>query len=56
AHLTDQARIEMSASGVEDIDIAVSEVVKSAKTENREVFLEATLTVEASGRPRIADS
>jgi N-methylhydantoinase A/oxoprolinase/acetone carboxylase beta subunit len=56
AHLTEQARIEMSASGVEDIDIIASHSVKSAKAENREVFLEATLTIEASGRPRIADS
>ncbi len=56
AHLTEQARLEMHASGVEDIDITASHSIRSAKAENREVFLEATLTIEASGRPRIADS
>jgi N-methylhydantoinase A/oxoprolinase/acetone carboxylase beta subunit len=56
SHLTEQARIESRASGVEDIDITSSHTVKSAKAEGHEMFLEATLTVEASGRPRIADS
>jgi len=28
--------------------------LKTAQAEAREVFLEATITVEASGRPRIA--
>jgi N-methylhydantoinase A/oxoprolinase/acetone carboxylase beta subunit len=54
-HLTQQARAEAVASGVEDIDIATSQDIKSAKAENRDVFLEATITVEASGRPRITD-
>jgi len=56
SHLTEQARIETRASGVEDIDIIASQTIKSAKAEGREIFLEATLTIEASGRPRIADS
>ena len=53
-HLGDQARAEATASGVEDIDLTFQRQVKSAKAEAREVFLEATVIAEASGRPRIA--
>jgi N-methylhydantoinase A/oxoprolinase/acetone carboxylase beta subunit len=52
--LRDAALSEARASGVEEIDVTVSRDIKSAKTENRDVFLEATIYVEASGRPRIA--
>lgn len=53
-HLSEQARVEAAASGVEDIDITTTQDIKSAKAENRDVFLEAEIMVEASGRPRIA--
>ena len=46
----DQAR----DSGAADIVTKVSRDVKKAKTEAREIFVEAILTVEASGRPRIS--
>ena len=45
----DQAR----DSGAADIVTKVSRDIKKAKTEAREMFVEAILTVEASGRPRI---
>ena len=42
-------------AGAEDIRIKTNRDIRKATAENREVFLEATITVEASGRPRIAD-
>ncbi|WP_294623959.1 hydantoinase/oxoprolinase family protein [uncultured Roseovarius sp.] len=52
--LEDEARTDAEAAGAEDLHVNVTEDVKSAKAESREVFLEAMITVEASGRPRIA--
>jgi N-methylhydantoinase A/oxoprolinase/acetone carboxylase beta subunit len=52
--LEDEARTDAEAAGAEDVHVNVTEDVKSAKAESREVFLEAAITVEASGRPRIA--
>ena len=46
----DQAR----DSGAADIVTKVSRDIKKAKNEAREMFVEAILTVEASGRPRIS--
>lgn len=48
------ARFEAEASGAEGIQLRVSRDVKSAKAEGREVFIEALISVEATGRPRIA--
>lgn len=48
------ADAEARAAGAGDIQISVAREVKKAKAEAREVFVEATITVEASGRPRIA--
>ena len=42
------------AAGAEEIDMRVTRDIKTAQTEAREVFVEATLTVEAAGRPRVA--
>ncbi len=42
------------AAGAGDIQISVTRDVKKAVAEAREVFIEATVIVEASGRPRIA--
>ncbi|MEO1138258.1 MAG: hydantoinase/oxoprolinase family protein, partial [Pseudomonadota bacterium] len=47
-------RAEAELAGAEDIQISVTRDVKQAEAEAREVFLEAEITVEASGRPRIA--
>ena len=42
------------ASGADDIQVSVTRDIKTSHAEAREVFVEAVLTVEASGRPRIA--
>ncbi|MEP2029381.1 MAG: hydantoinase/oxoprolinase family protein [Paracoccaceae bacterium] len=54
ACLRDAANADARAAGASDIQITVSRDVKKAEAEAREVFVEATVTVEASGRPRIA--
>lgn len=41
-------------AGASDIQITVLRDIKKAEAEAREVFIEAVITVEASGRPRIA--
>ena len=52
--LRKQARAEAEAAGAEDIHIHVTRDIRMAEVEAREVFVEALLTVEASGRPRVA--
>jgi hypothetical protein len=42
------------AAGAEEIDVRVTRDIRTAQTEGREVFIEAILTVEAAGRPRVA--
>src|SRR6056297_1126568 len=54
AALEAEARSEARAAGAEDIHLSATREIKRAQAEAREVFLEATVTVEASGRPRIA--
>jgi hypothetical protein len=49
-----RAKIAAETAGAVDLQITVSRDVRSAGIEGREVFVEAELTVEASGRPRIA--
>ena len=41
-------------AGAVDIQVVVERDVRTAQAEAREVFVEAVLTVEASGRPRVA--
>mgnify|MGYP005988817017 CR=1 FL=1 len=48
------AHREAVQAGAEGIQIAVFRDVKTAQAEAREIFIEAELMVEASGRPRIA--
>lgn len=45
---------DAQAAGAEDIQVSVSREIRTAGVEAREVFVEATLTVEAAGRPRVA--
>lgn len=52
--LSDAAIAQAKAAGAEEVDVRVSEDIRTAKTEARDVFVEATLTVEATGRPRVA--
>ena len=54
AHLEHEARAEAVAAGAEDIHVTAMRQVRKADAEAREVFLEAEISVEASGRPRIA--
>ncbi|MFK7940166.1 MAG: hydantoinase/oxoprolinase N-terminal domain-containing protein [Roseovarius sp.] len=49
-----EARAQAVAAGAEDISVNTTRAVRKAEAEAREVFLEAEITVEASGRPRIA--
>ncbi|MFK7838606.1 MAG: hydantoinase/oxoprolinase N-terminal domain-containing protein [Sulfitobacter sp.] len=53
AVLREAALGEAQAAGAEDIQVSVSRDVRTAGVEAREVFVEATVTVEASGRPRV---
>lgn len=49
-----EARAGAELAGAEDVHVSAARDVKTARAEAREVFLEAEITVEASGRPRIA--
>lgn len=54
AVLTAEARAEVEAAGAAEVRVSVTRDIRVAQAENREMFLEASLVVEASGRPRIA--
>ncbi|MEZ5714529.1 MAG: hydantoinase/oxoprolinase family protein [Paracoccaceae bacterium] len=54
AALTALAETEARQSGAEDLQIDARRDVRHSAVEGRDVFIEATITVEASGRPRIA--
>ena len=49
-----QAEAEARAAGASDIQVSVDRDIRIATAEAREVFVEATITVEAAGRPRVA--
>ncbi|UYV37324.1 hydantoinase/oxoprolinase family protein [Rhodobacteraceae bacterium D3-12] len=55
ALLRAQAEADARASGAGDVQISTLRDVKQSAVEGRDVFIEAVITVEASGRPRIAD-
>ena len=54
AVLKDQAMTGAKAAGAQGIRLRMERDIRTAKVENREVFVEAELTAIASGRPRIA--
>ncbi|MGX9356152.1 hydantoinase/oxoprolinase N-terminal domain-containing protein [Roseobacteraceae bacterium S113] len=54
ATLTGQVRAEAEAAGAQDVQTTVSRDVRQAQIEAREVFVEAMIRVEASGRARVA--
>lgn len=54
AALHAEAETMVRISGVEDIRFAVSRDISEIAVEGRALFIEATIRVEASGRPRIA--
>lgn len=49
-----RALVAAEAAGAEDIQVSVVRDVRSAGVESREVFVEAEVSVEATGRPRVA--
>ncbi|WP_424940718.1 hydantoinase/oxoprolinase family protein [Aliiroseovarius sp. S253] len=53
-HLRADARDAAKEAGAEDIRIIVDRDVRSAQVEGQDVFVECSVTVEASGRPRVA--
>ena len=54
AALEAQAREAAEAAGAVDITAVVQRDVKTVQIDGRDVFLEAKLRAEISGRPRIA--
>ncbi len=56
AWLRNQAESAAITAGAADIQTSVSRDIQVAGVEAREIFVEATITVEATGRPRIAAS
>ncbi len=52
--LTETARARAHSAGAAQIECHVTRDIRMAEIEGREVFVEAALTVEASGRPRVA--
>ena len=48
------ALADARASGAEGIHLRTTRDIRTAMVENAKVFVEAEITVEASGRPRIA--
>jgi hypothetical protein len=52
--LSQEARQAAEDAGAEDIHIHVQRDIRTAEVEAKEVFVEGMLTVEASGRPRVA--
>jgi len=52
--LLNRAMAAAEAAGAADIQVNITRDVRTAGVESREVFVEAEVTVEASGRPRVA--
>lgn len=44
------------AAGARDIEVHIDRDIRTAQTEAREIFVEATISVEATGRPRVAQN
>ncbi len=49
-----QVRADADAAGTDDIEMRRSRDVRHSQVEGRDAFIEAEITVEATGRPRIA--
>ncbi|MEL7166255.1 MAG: hydantoinase/oxoprolinase family protein [Pseudomonadota bacterium] len=52
--LEDQAQAEVLQGGADEAQVSATWDIRRAQVENRAVFVEGTLVVEASGRPRVA--
>ncbi len=53
--LREKSVADAQAAGAADIQVSVVRDIQTAGVEGREVFIEAVLTVEATGRPRVAE-
>lgn len=56
AALTAEATARARLAGAEDMRVSVTRDIREAEVEGRAMFIEATLTVTAAGRPRVAHS
>ncbi len=54
AHVVAEATARARAAGAEDLRVRVSRDIRQAEVEGRVMFIEATLTATATGRPRVA--
>ncbi|MDG2339932.1 MAG: hydantoinase/oxoprolinase family protein, partial [Paracoccaceae bacterium] len=54
-HLRNEAYADAESSGAEDIHVRATRDIRTATIEGKSVFVEASIAVEASGRPRIAE-
>jgi len=48
------ALADAQESGSEDVQVSAQRDIKRAQAEARDVFIEATIYVEAAGRPRVS--
>ena len=54
AALVTEASTRARAAGAEDLRVTVTRDIREADVEGRKMFIEATITATASGRPRVA--
>ena len=54
--LTERSIQKAKEAGAENVSVNIDREIKTANIENRSVFVEASVLVEASGRPRISKS
>ena len=54
--LTEKSIQKAKEAGAENVTVNIDKEIKTANIENRTVFVEANILVEASGRPRISKS
>ena len=54
--LTEKSIQKAKEAGAENVSVNIDREIKTANIENRSVFVEASVLVEASGRPRISKS
>jgi len=52
--LTKTLKAQAQASGADSVTLSIHPEIKTSTIESREVFIEATLSGEATGRPRVA--
>ena len=52
--LTEKSIQKAKEAGAENVTVNIDREIKTANIENRTVFVEANVLVEASGRPRIS--